>query len=77
MKTDITLKLDKALLRDARALADERGVSLSSLLSDYLEQVVSARNDYARARKRALARLRKGLDLRWAPPGSRHELHDR
>jgi hypothetical protein len=29
------------------------------------------------ARRRALARLRKGLDLRWTPPGSRDEVHDR
>jgi hypothetical protein len=77
MKTNITLKLDKALLREARALAEERGVSVSALLSGYLEQVVGARNDYARARKRALARLRKGLDLRWTSPRSRGELYER
>jgi len=76
MKTNITLKLDKALLREARALAEERGVSVSAL-SGYLEQVVGARNDYARARKRALARLRKGLDLRWTSPRSRGELYER
>jgi hypothetical protein len=77
MKANITLNIEKALLRKAQVLADERGISVSSLLSGYLEQVVGARDDYMRARKRALARLRKGLDLHWTPPGSRHELHER
>jgi len=30
-----------------------------------------------RARKRALARLREGMDLQWTPPRSRGELHQR
>jgi len=42
-----------------------------------LEQIVRERKTYERARKRALARLREGLDLRWTPPRSRDELHER
>ena len=37
----------------------------------------SRRKAYRRARKRALARLREGMDLRWTPPRSRDELHQR
>ena len=37
----------------------------------------SQRKTYRRARKRALARLREGLDLGWAPPSSRREIHKR
>jgi hypothetical protein len=32
---------------------------------------------YEAAKARALARLRHGYDLDWAPPASRDELHDR
>jgi predicted XRE-type DNA-binding protein len=32
---------------------------------------------FASARRRAVARLRKGLDLQWTPPASRDALHDR
>jgi hypothetical protein len=32
---------------------------------------------FTAARRRALARLRKGLDLQWTPPGSREEVHER
>jgi len=35
------------------------------------------RESFTSARRRALARLRKGLDLQWTPPASRDALHDR
>lgn len=35
------------------------------------------RRSFTAARRRALARLRKGLDLQWTPPASRDALHDR
>lgn len=77
MKANITLKLDAALLREVRVLAAEEGTSISALLAARLEQIVRERKTYERARKRALARLREGLDLQWTPPRSRDELHER
>jgi len=77
VKTNITLKLDAALLREIRILAAEEGTSISALLAARLEQIVNERKAYGRARKRALARLREGLDLGWSPPRSRDELHQR
>lgn len=32
---------------------------------------------FSAAKRRAVARLRKGLDLQWTPPASRDALHDR
>jgi hypothetical protein len=77
MKTKITLEFDAALLRAIRALAAEESTSISTLLASHLEQIVRGRKTYARARKRALVRLRKGHDLKWTRPRSRDELHDR
>ena len=77
MKTNITLKLDAGLLREARVIAAEEGTSVSALVAARLEEVVRERKGYARARRRALAQLREGFDLRWTPPGSRGELHER
>jgi hypothetical protein len=77
MKTNITLKLDTALLREVRAIAAEKGTSVSALLMACLEQVVIKRKAYGHARKRALARLREGLDLHWTPSRSRDDLHER
>jgi len=73
----VTLKIEAALLKEARILAAEEGSSISALLATKLEQVVRERKGYQQARKRALARLRKGFDLRWTPPLSRDDLHER
>lgn len=77
MKTNITLKLEADLLLEARVLAAEQGRSVSGLLADQLEVVVRQRKAFDQARRRALARLRDGLNLHWTPPKSRDELHER
>jgi len=77
MKTNITLKLDAELLREARVLAAQEGISISAMLAARLEAIVRERKAYNRARRRALARLREGLDLHWTPQRSRDELHER
>ena len=77
MKTNVTLKLDADLLREARVVAAEEGRSISGLLTDQLEALVRERKAFERARRRALARLREGLDLQWTPPRTRDELHER
>lgn len=77
MKTNVTLKLDADLLREARVIAAEEGRSVSALLADRLESLVRDRKAFDQARRRALARLREGIDLRWTPPRSRDELHER
>jgi hypothetical protein len=77
MKTNITLKLDAEILREIRVMAAEEGSSISGLLAAKLEEIVQERKGYDRARKRALARLRTGMDLGWKPARSRDELHER
>ena len=77
MKTNVTLKIEAELLREARVLAAEEGTSISALLATRLEQAVRERKGYHQARRRALARLHKGFNLRWTPPRSRDELHER
>jgi hypothetical protein len=77
MKTNITLRLDADLLREARVLAAEEGHSVSAFLSERLEAIVRDRRAFEKARLRALARLRRGLNLGWTPPASRDEIHVR
>lgn len=77
MKANITLKVDAKLLREARVLAAEEGRSVSALLTDRIEEMVRQRKAFDKARRRALARLREGLDLHWTPPKTRDELHER
>jgi hypothetical protein len=77
MKTNVTLKLDADLLPEVRVVAAEEGRSISVLLTDRLEAIVRERKAFDRARRRALARLREGFDLRWIAPTSRDEIHER
>jgi hypothetical protein len=76
-KANVTLTIDADLLREARILAAEEGTSVSGLLRRRLEELVRGHKAYDAARRRALARLRKGYDLQWTPPKSRDELHER
>jgi hypothetical protein len=69
--------IEAELLREARVLAAEEGTSISALLVTRLEQAVRERKGYHQPRRRALARLRRGFNLRWTPPRSRDELHER
>jgi len=77
MKRNVTLKLDADLLKEVRIMAAEEGSSISQLLADKIEEVVRERKGYDRAKKRAVTRLRTGLDLGWTKPASRDELHER
>jgi hypothetical protein len=77
MKRNVTVKLDEDLVREARVLAAEEGGSISALLTRQLEAAVRERKGFIRARRRALARLREGLNLQWTPAKSRDGLHER
>ena len=77
MRTNVTVSVDAALLREVKVLAARRGQSISGLLSEALEQSVRGDKAYEAARQRATARLREGADLGWTPPVSREALHER
>jgi hypothetical protein len=77
MKTNITLKLDSSLLRQAKILAVEQGTSLSAMVAAKLEQAVREKKGYEEARRRAINRMRNARNLGWTPPKSRDELYER
>ena len=63
----ITIKVDIELIREAKRLAAEEGSSISALLAAKLEEIVRQRKNYDAARRRALARLKKGIRLALDP----------
>jgi hypothetical protein len=77
MKTKITVRLEADLLREIRELVAEEGITISTTIVAHLAELVGERKAYGRARKRALARLRRGMDLGWAHAVSRPEVHER
>ncbi|HVS14308.1 MAG TPA: DUF6364 family protein [Thermoanaerobaculia bacterium] len=74
---NLTLKIDDALLREARVLAARRGTSLSRLAAEQLEELVREDRGYEAARRRAVKRLERGFALDWEPPASRDQLYER
>ena len=77
MKRNITLAIDRRLLKRARAVAAQRGTSISGLLAAELEKLVNHEQEYQQAKTRALARLASGFHLGGGKLPSREELHGR
>lgn len=77
MKQNITLTLDRDLIRRAKVLAASRDTSVSQLLSDKLEQIVLEEERYQQAKRSALADLEAGFHLGGAGLTSRDALHER
>ena len=75
-KINITIKLDKALLRKIRVLAAEKGTSVSALIAAKFEEEAGQRERYEEAKKHAIAIMDQGLNLGGRPP-SRDEMHER
>lgn len=75
-KANITVAIDPALLKKARAVAARRGQSVSALLADELRELVDGDARYTSSRKRALSLLLSPLPLGGTPLG-REALHDR
>lgn len=76
MKQNITLKLDKKVLQQARVLAAQRSTSISQMLSDELTRLVKQAEVYESARRAALADLERGFSL-GGQRIPRDELHER
>jgi Post-segregation antitoxin CcdA len=76
-KQNITLSLDKDLIRQARQLSARKSTSVSKLLGEELERLVRDHEQYARAKRRALATMKKGFHMGGRIRATRDELHDR
>jgi len=76
-KSNITLRLDRDLLREIRILAAEEDTSISALVSDRLRQAVNHKKLRSVSKMKSLARMKRGYDLGFTPPASRDELHER
>ena len=78
-KQNITLSIPKDILREAKHLAVDRGISLSGFLIEALEERVQRLSQMRRAAERQRTLMRSGLKLgtkgkiRW----TREDLHAR
>lgn len=77
MKQNITLRLEKDLIRKAKVLAAQQGTSVSGLLAKHLEKILKDEEVYGVAKKRALLLLERGVHLGGKIPCAREQWHDR
>ena len=77
MKQNITLSIEKELIKNARVLAAQRQTSVSRMLSEELQKLIEDSNKYELAKKRALNYISRGFHLGGTITVSREELHER
>jgi hypothetical protein len=77
MKQNVTLSIDKDLLKKGKVIASKRETSLNRMLGDYLKQIVEADDYYEQAKRKALSFLDKGYHLGGAITYKREDLHER
>jgi hypothetical protein len=76
-KQNITLSLDRELIRQARQHSARKSTSVSKLLGEVLERLVREHESYERAKRSALAALKKGFHLGGMIMATKDQLHDR
>lgn len=77
MKQNITLSLEKDLIKKGKVIASRKETSLSRLLSDFLKQIINEEEFYELSKRKALSILDKGFHLGGKITCSREELHER
>jgi hypothetical protein len=77
VKQNITIALDREVVRKAKVIAAERSTSISRMLADEVERMVGARDRYAQAKREAIAELRRGYRLGGGPLPRRQGLYER
>jgi hypothetical protein len=76
---NVTLCLSKEVVRRVKIAAAKRGTSISRMLTEAIERILSGDEGYERARRRHLALLKRPVDLGTGGRAtwSREDLHER
>jgi hypothetical protein len=77
MKQNITLSLDKELIKKARIIAAQKETSITRMLAEELKQLVDKEEKYQRAKIKAITQLNTGFHLGGKIIATREELHER
>jgi hypothetical protein len=77
MKQNITLSIDKTLIKKSKIIAAQRETSVSKMLSDELEKLIQQAEQYELAKRKALVNLKTGFHFGGKIIASREELHER
>ena len=76
-KQNLTLSLERDIVRKAKVLAAQRGTSISQMVSETIRRLVDDGQAYDSARQRAEALLASPFHLGGSLPCGRDEWHER
>jgi predicted transcriptional regulator len=77
MKQNVTISLDREIVRKAKILAARRDTSISGLIAAQIEALVGENEAYELAKREALTLLDRGFHMGGGLLPDRSELHDR
>jgi len=77
MKQNITLSIEKEIIKKGKLIAAQNDTSISKMLSEQLKQIVDKEQQYQAAKQSALHSLKKGFHLGGKITWRREDLHER
>ena len=77
MKQNITLSIEKELLKKGKILAAQNDTSISKMLGSILKEIVDRDAQYEAAKKAAIQNIKKGYSLGGNISWKREDLYNR
>jgi HSP90 family molecular chaperone len=77
MKQNVTLSIEKEILKKGKVVAARRDTSISKMLADLLKSIVENDERYEAAKRSALQQLKKGVRLGGKITWKREDLYER
>ena len=77
MKQNITLSLEKEIIKKGKVLAAQRDTSISKMLGELLKQLTDEESEYEAAKRKAFQDLKQGYRLGGKITWSREDLYGR
>ena len=77
MKQNITISLEKEVIKKGKIIAARNDTSISKMLGDSLKRIVDREDQYQASKRRALQYLKKGFRLGGTISWKREELYER
>jgi hypothetical protein len=77
MKQNITITLEKNIIKKGKILAAQKDTSISKMLGGLLKEIINKEDRYEAAKRNALELMEKGLHLGGRIVWNRESLHER
>jgi len=77
MKQNVTLSIEKEIIKKSKVVAARQDTSISKMLADLLKGMVENDDRYEAAKRSALQQLKKGIPLGGKITWQREDLYER